>query len=306
MTGLLFASIAVGVAVGGLGLYVGSGLVARQQGSSQRLAGLQSRSDVLESGFSERAVAPLLEGLGRGVLRFTPTGWVAKKQHKLVLAGWSERLDGNSWAAIRILAIVAAFLLWLLFQGFVSGTTTKLVMLGVFMVIGIFGPEARLNGAIGKRRKEMEQQLPDVIDLLVISVEAGLGFDAALGRVIQNVPGELSREFQRTLQETRVGVSRVDALRNLTARTDVDDLNTFVLALIQADQFGVSIARVLRVQAEEMRIRRRQRAQEKAFAAPVKLIFPLLIFIFPALFMVILGPAAINIYETLLGEGGAF
>ena len=306
MTGLLFATIAVGVAVGGLILYVGSGLVARQQGSSQRLAGLQSRSDALESGFSERAIAPLLEGLGRGVLRFTPTGWVAKKQYKLVLAGWSERLDGNSWAAIRILALAASFILWLLFQGLVSGTTMKLVMLGIFLIIGVFGPEARLNGAIGKRRTEMERQLPDVIDLLVISVEAGLGFDAALGRVIQNVPGELSREFQRTLQETRVGVSRVDALRHLTARTDVDDLNTFALALIQADQFGVSIARVLRVQAEEMRIRRRQRAQERAFAAPVKLIFPLILFIFPALFIVILGPAAISIYETLLGEGGAF
>ncbi len=125
----------------------------------------------------------------------------------------------------------------------------------------------------------------------MISVEAGLGFDAALGRVVQNVPGELSREFQRTLQETRVGVSRLDALRNLTARTDVDDLNTFVLSLIQADQFGVSIARVLRVQAEEMRVRRRQRAQEKAFAAPVKLVFPLMFFIFPALFIIILGPA---------------
>jgi tight adherence protein C len=306
VTGLLFAVVAVGLAVGGLILYVGNGVVARQKGSSQRLAGLQSRTDVLDQGFSERAIAPALEGLGRGVLRFTPTGWVAKKQHKLVLAGWSERLDGNSWAAIRLLTLAASFVLWLVFQGLASSSTSKLVILGLFLVFGIFGPEARLNGAIGKRRKEMEQQLPDVIDLLVISVEAGLGFDAALGRVIQNVPGELGREFQRTLQETRVGVSRTDALRHLTARTDVDDLNTFVLALIQADQFGVSIARVLRVQAEEMRIRRRQRAQEKAFGAPVKLIFPLIFFIFPALFIVILGPAAISIYDTLLGEGGVF
>jgi tight adherence protein C len=304
VTGLLFAVVAVGLAVGGLILYVGNGVLARQQSSSHRLASLQSRTDVLDQGFSERAIAPALEGLGRGVLRFTPTGWVAKKQHKLVLAGWSERLDGNSWAAIRLLTLAASFVLWLVFQGLASSPTSKLVILGLCLVIGIFGPEARLNGAVGKRRKEMEQQLPDVIDLLVISVEAGLGFDAALGRVIQNVPGELGREFQRTLQETRVGVSRTDALRHLTARTDVDDLNTFTLALIQADQFGVSIARVLRVQAEEMRIRRRQRAQERAFAAPVKLIFPLMIFIFPSLFIVILGPAAINIYKTLLGEGG--
>ena len=306
MTGLLFAAISVGVAVGGVVLYVGGGLVAaRQHASSQRLAHLQTRSDVLKSGFSERAVAPILERIGRGVLRFTPTGWVSKKQQKLILAGWSERLDGNSWAAIRILAIAAAFLLWVLLQGLAPSGTIRFVMLGFFMIIGIFGPEARLNGAIGKRRKSMERQLPDMIDLLVISVEAGLGFDAALGRVVQNVPGELSKEFQRTLQETRVGVSRLDALRNLGTRTDVDDLNSFILAMIQADQFGVSIARVLRVQADEMRIRRRQRAQEKAFGAPVKLIFPLIFFIFPALFIVILGPAAISIYDTLLGESGA-
>ncbi len=298
---MMFAVVAVGIAVGGLVLYIGNGVVARSQQATKRMAGLQTRQDVLKGGFSERAVAPILEGLGRGVLRLTPTGWVAKKQQKLVLAGWADRLDGNTWAAIRIISIGVSFGLWVLFQNFVSGSTAKLVMLGVFLLLGVFVPESRLNGAINKRRKAMEQQLPDVIDLLVISVEAGLGFDAALGRVVQNVPGELSKEFQRTLQETRVGVSRTDALRNLVERTDVDDLNTFVLALIQADQFGVSIARVLRVQAEEMRIRRRQRAQEKAFAAPVKLVFPLMFFILPALFIVILGPAVITISGTLFG-----
>ena len=146
----------------------------------------------------------------------------------------------------------------------------------------------------------MERTLPDIIDLLVISVEAGLGFEAAMGRVVQNVPGELSKEFSRTLQETRVGVSRHDALRAMSERTDVDDLNSFILSLIQADQFGVSIARMLRVQADEMRVRRRQRIQERAFAAPVKMIFPMMFCIFPSIFIVILGPAAISISETLL------
>ena len=306
MNSMLFPVIAVAATVGGLMVYVGNGFVARQNASAKRLAGLQSRSDALQDGFSERAIAPILENLGRGVLRFTPTGWVAKKQHKLMLAGWSERLDGNAWAAVRILSLLAAFVLWILMQAFVTDTTMRIVLGGLLFVIGFFGPEAKMNGAIGSRRKAMERQLPDVIDLLVISVEAGLGFDAALGRVVQNVPGELSREFQRTLQETRVGVARSDALRNLTERTDVDDLNTFVLALIQADQFGVSIARVLKVQAEEMRVRRRQRAQERAFKAPVKMIFPLMIFILPALFIVILGPAAITIYTKLLGSGGTF
>jgi tight adherence protein C len=181
----------------------------------------------------------------------------------------------------------------------IDGTMMKLAVGGMVLFIGFYGPEASLNRSIDDRRKEMEKTLPDIIDLLVISVEAGLGFEAAMGRVVQNVPGELSDEFSRTLAETRVGVARHDALRAMSERTDVDDLNSFILSLIQADQFGVSISRMLRVQAEEMRVRRRQRIQEKAFAAPVKMIFPMIVCIFPSIFIVILGPAAINISRNL-------
>lgn len=300
MDPLLFVVISVSITVGALAFYIGNGVVKAQKQSGRRLASLQTRDDVLQADFSERAVAPVMQGIGRFALRFTPTGWVAKAQHKLVLAGWAERMDGNTWAAIRILAIVGSIVLAFLAVPIVSGTMMKLLVGGLLLVIGFFGPEASLNRAIDDRRKSMEKQLPDIIDLLVISVEAGLGFEAAMGRVVQNVPGELSREFQRTLQETRVGVSRHEALRNMSERTDVDDLNSFILALIQADQFGVSIARMLRVQAEEMRVRRRQRIQEKAFAAPVKMIFPMLLCIFPSIFIVILGPAVMNIRENLL------
>lgn len=300
MDPLLFVVISVSITVGALAYYIGNGVVKAQKQSGRRLASLQTRDTVLEADFSERAVAPVMQGIGRFALRFTPTGWVAKAQHKLVLAGWAERMDGNTWAAIRILAIVGSIVLAFLAVPLVSGTGMKLLVGGLLLVIGFFGPEASLNRAIDDRRKSMEKQLPDIIDLLVISVEAGLGFEAAMGRVVQNVPGELSREFQRTLQETRVGVSRHEALRNMSERTDVDDLNSFILALIQADQFGVSIARMLRVQAEEMRVRRRQRIQEKAFAAPVKMIFPMLLCIFPSIFIVILGPAVMNIRENLL------
>lgn len=300
MDPLLFVVMSVSITVGALAFYIGNGVVKAQKQSGRRLASLSTREDVLQSDFSERAVAPVMQGIGRFALRFTPTGWVAKAQHKLVLAGWAERMDGNTWAAIRIIAIVVSIVLAFVAVPIVTSPMMKFLVGGLLLVIGFFGPEASLNRAIDDRRKAMEKQLPDIIDLLVISVEAGLGFEAAMGRVVQNVPGELSREFQRTLQETRVGVSRHEALRNMSERTDVDDLNSFILALIQADQFGVSIARMLRVQAEEMRVRRRQRIQEKAFAAPVKMIFPMLLCIFPSIFIVILGPAVMNIRDNLL------
>ncbi len=208
-------------------------------------------------------------------------------------------MDGNTWAAIRIIALVVAIVALVLVTPMLDTATKKLGVGGLILFLGFFGPEASLKRAIDDRRKEMERSLPDIIDLLVISVEAGLGFEAAMGRVVQNVPGVLSAEFSRTLAETRVGVSRHDALKAMSERTDVDDLNSFILSLLQADQFGVSISRMLRVQADEMRVRRRQRIQEKAFAAPVKMIFPMIACIFPSIFIVILGPAVINITRNI-------
>lgn len=295
---MMLAVVASAVTIGALTFYAGNGVIQARRSSSRRLASLQTRDEVLSRGISERAIAPVVEGLGRFALRFTPQGWVDRAQQKLVYAGMSERMDGNTWAAIRIIALIGTLLLFFLIQGAFSSPMQKLLVFGLLMAIGFLGPESILNRRIDERRKDMERSLPDVIDLLVISVEAGLGFESAMGRVVQAVPGELSREFSRTLQETRVGVSRHKALRSLADRTDVDDLNAFILALIQADQFGVSIARMLRVQADEMRVRRRQRAQEKAFAAPVKLVFPLVLCIFPSMFVVLLGPAAINIAQT--------
>jgi tight adherence protein C len=303
MDALMLAVVASSVTIGALVFYAGNGVVTARKSSSRRLASLQTRDEVLSTGISERAIAPVVEKVGTFALRFTPSGWVNKAQKKLVLAGMSEKMDGNTWAAVRIVAIIGALLFFFLLQSALTTPMQKLMLFGVMMAIGFLGPEAILNRRIDDRRKQMERSLPDIIDLLVISVEAGLGFEAAMGRVVQAVPGELSREFSRTLQETRVGVSRHKALRGLAERTDVDDLNAFILALIQADQFGVSIARMLRVQADEMRIRRRQRAQEKAFAAPVKLVFPLVLCIFPSMFVVLLGPAAISIAEVFGGEG---
>lgn len=295
MDPLIVAVVASAVTIGAFVFWAGNGVLTARRSSSRRLASLQTRDEVLSTGISERAIAPIIEKLGSFALRFTPQGWVDKAQQKLVYAGMNERMDGNTWAALRIISLLGTMILFFVVVGAFDSPMKKVMLFGLLAAIGFLGPESVLNRRIDARRKEMEQSLPDIIDLLVISVEAGLGFEAAMGRVVQAVPGELSREFSRTLQETRVGVSRHKALRSLADRTDVDDLNAFILALIQADQFGVSIARILRVQADEMRVRRRQRAQEKAFAAPVKLVFPLVLCIFPSMFVVLLGPAAISI-----------
>ena len=149
-----------------------------------------------------------------------------------------------------------------------------------------------------ERQHDLRIKLPDILDLLTISVEAGLGFEQALDRTISAVPGALSDEFARMLGEVRAGASRADAMRALDQRTNVPEVRSFVLAILQADTFGVSIGRVLRAQAEEMRIKRRQEAQERAQKAPVKMLIPMVFCIFPALFVVVIGPAIINIRSS--------
>lgn len=300
MNSAVVAAAAVGSTMLFAVWFIGSGIIKARASASRRLAGLrETRSDVLDRGFSERAVAPMFQGIGRLFMRYTPQGWGARVEKRLMIAGWAPRLDGSSWAAIRVLVLVLGVVLAVWVGGQLEGTS-RLAGLGGALAIGLLGPDAILSRRVDERKAAMERDLPDVIDLLVISVEAGLGFEGALGRVVQNVPGELSDEFSRMLQETRVGVSRNVALKSLAERTDVDDLNTFIMALTQADAFGVSISRMLRVQADEIRVRRRLRAQERAFAAPVKMTFPLVLCIFPGIFVVLLGPAAIQISENIL------
>jgi tight adherence protein C len=169
---------------------------------------------------------------------------------------------------------------------------------GLVALALIAGPDAVLNRQVEERQHELRRSLPDIMDLLVISVEAGLGFEQAIDKVVVNVPGPLSQEFARMLGETRAGSSRADAMRALDERTDIPEVRSFVLAILQADTFGVSIGRVLRSQADEMRIKRRQLAQERAQKAPVKMMVPMVFCVFPALFVVVIGPAIINIRET--------
>lgn len=285
----------VGVA---LFYYVGLGVLRSQDSSTDRLVSMQTRAQLMERSLAERAIAPIVQRVGSIVLRYTPQGWVRRTRERLTLAGWQEILDVNSWGAIRlvslVLGVIGAFVLPVDFTG-------PQRLLAIFLMIGAgFAlPDAVLNRRIEDRRNAMRKELPEILDLLVISVEAGLGFDAAMARVIESVEGEMSMEFARMQSQTRVGVSRRDALEQLGERTDVDELRSFILAMNQADSFGVSISRVLRVQSEEMRTRRRQRAQERAFAAPVKMVFPLVLCVFPAMFVLLIGPAAIQLRNSL-------
>ncbi len=281
-------------------MWVGNGVARAKKTATDRLAVYGKdvlREESLTRPFAERAVAPIILGLGRILSRFTPAGYMNKIDKRLIYAGSPGTLDASAWVVIKVLGTVVMIIAWVFLQARLP--VQQKLLAGVLLIgLGFFGPDAWLQRKIDGRRELMRRALPDVLDLLVISVEAGLGFDSALARVVGTVPGPLSEEFFRMLQETRVGASRRDAMRHLLDRTDVDELRSFLLAMLQAEAFGVTIARVLRVQADEMRIKRRQRAQEKAFAAPVKLVFPLVLCIFPALFIVILGPAALRIYDT--------
>ncbi len=298
MDALFLPVMAIFALVAFVVIWAGAGVTRAREAMDERLAvyGNQAlRHEQLAKPLAERTVAPLLIGFSRFLKRFTPVGYLEKIQRKLLLAGSPANLDAPAFVVIKLLTTGAGLLAAFFLARFANSAMQGIALFALPVALGFFGPDAWLTRKVDDRRKAMQRALPDILDLLVISVEAGLGFDAALSRVVQTVPGPLSEEFFRMLQETRVGVARRQAMRHLTERTDVDELRSFILAMIQAEAFGVAIARVLRVQADEMRVKRRQRAQEKAFAAPVKLVFPLVFCIFPSLFIILLGPAAIQI-----------
>ena len=251
--------------------------------------------------FAERALAPVMGGLTKLGRRFTPTGYVDNIRRKFVWAGVGNADGVDRFLAIRVLTaalVIPAFFLFFVINIFGLDGMLRLVVTALVVLALILGPDAWLNRKVEERHIDLQEKLPDVLDLLTISVEAGLGFEQALDRTIAAVPGALSDEFARMLGEVRAGASRSDAMRAMEQRTNVPEVRSFVLAILQADTFGVSIGRVLRAQSEEMRIKRRQLAQEKAQKAPVKMLIPMVFCVFPALFVVVIGPAIINITEN--------
>jgi tight adherence protein C len=259
------------------------------------------RDQELLAPIQERLLAPFVALLGKFGGRFNPPEYVESVRRKHLQAGIVDPDKVERFLAMRVLGFVFIpvwVIVMLVWNPFDLSGLLQLAALGLGVMIGALGPSNTLSKKVEARQLAITRQLPDTLDLLVISVEAGLGFEQALDRVINNVPGELSDEFARVLGESRAGSSRSDALRAMDVRVNVPEIRSFVMSMIQADQFGVSIGRVLRSQSDEMRIKRRQKAQETAQKAPVKMMIPMVFCIFPALFVVVLGPAMISIMEN--------
>jgi tight adherence protein C len=246
-----------------------------------------------------RLVSPGLYRLGTFARRYTPVGMIDRITKILAYAGSPAGWDAERVLAWKLVSAGGLGLFGLLFGLGKGGFRTVLFLL-MFTALGFFLPELILRSKYRKREEKIRLALPDSLDLLSITVEAGLGFDAAVAKVARQAGGPLGEELNRVLQEMQIGASRADALRELGERTTAQELKSFVLAMVQADIFGISVGKVLRIQSHEMRVKRRQMAEERAQKIPVKIVFPLLLCIFPALFIVLLGPAAIRIYQTLL------
>jgi tight adherence protein C len=260
------------------------------------------REQALSESFSRRILVPIVAGASRVARRVTPIDARDRVVRKLLIAGSPPGWDAERILAFKIIGLAGGIVIGLFLPNLLGDPSLpiRLLAVGLLAFVGFVAPDTLLNRRVEERQREILRTLSDTLDLLTISVEAGLSLNAAIAQVVQNVPGVLSAEFARMLQEIQLGVPRADAFRNLAERTDVEELNAFALAMIQADVFGVSIASVLRTQAQQLRIKRRQRAEAKAQQTPVKIVFPLILCILPALFVVIVGPGAIRIWESFI------
>jgi tight adherence protein C len=243
----------------------------------------------------ERLLRPLASTALAVARRCTPAGVRERIRRRLVMAGSPAGWDTDRVLAVKAGALATGAAAGLGAAGLVPAGPLRLLLVATCGALGLEAPTVVLANAVQRRQALLRRALPDSIDLLTISVEAGLGFDAAIAQVATGTTGPLAEELHRTLREMQLGRSRPEAMRNLAERCGVPELSAFVLALIQADVFGVPVAGVLRVQARDQRTKRRQMAEERAMKVPIKVLFPVLFFIFPALFVVILGPAAMRL-----------
>jgi tight adherence protein C len=296
-TEILIALLAAGAV-----LFITYGLAARpgKDAVQQRLEQLVVQPKTLEEfelqqPFFERVLRPIVKRLSRVGRRGDQGGIIARTDAKLEKAGYPGGLRGADWVGVKFLSAIV-FALAVAGLMLLTGRVQLSLLFGIAGAgVGYMAPEFWLGRRIRGRSEQMVLQLPDALDLLTISVEAGLGFDAALAKVVEKMEGPLVMEFRQALAEIRMGRTRRDALRDVVARADAQPISNFIGAIVQAEQLGVPIAKVLQIQSQQLRIERRQRAEEMAAKAPVKMLFPMVGCIFPTIFIVILGPAIVTV-----------
>jgi tight adherence protein C len=257
-----------------------------------------ARGLVLKEGAGDRVVRPALKSVAATVTRVTPVGWVSSLRHNLTLGGHYSDTHALERALVFkfVLGVAGILMAWVLFPNL--GGWQRIAVVVLFGAVGFFMPDALIARRGRQRQEQIQLEMPDTLDQLTMSVEAGLGFEAALARAARTGDGPLAAELNRTIREIQLGIPRDQALRNLADRTDVPDLDSFVLAVVQSEKYGIGIGQVLRVQAAELRDKRRERAEERALKIPVLILFPLVLCIFPVIFIVLLGPAAIQISDV--------
>jgi tight adherence protein C len=247
--------------------------------------------------FRDRAIAPMKTGLARAVLRITPRASIETVSTKLLNAGLNRRVSPTTYLASKAIVGFIGFVAGQVVAQ-VSGQASRGVLLGLAMaVVGFMLPDTVLTFRMRSRKEVLRAELPDALDLLAVSVEAGMGFDGAISKLTEHMDGPLADEFALALGEMRIGESRQNALTKMMKRVNTPEFSAFVRAIIQADQIGISLGRILKVQAADTRARRQLAAEERAMKAPIKMLFPTVLFIFPAMFIVILGPAFLNLSE---------
>ena len=298
----MFFLLVFGLASLGLAAYlVGevATLPARQREGNLRRAAQYGRSrraaaGPAQDGFRERAVEPMKMGLAHAVLKLSPRMTVDKVSRRLMGAGVGRAISPTSFLASKALFSVLGFVGGTFLGGLTGNGTLGVLLAILFAFFGFMLPDIFVSMKARSRRDEIRAELPDALDLLAVSVEAGLGFDAAITKLTEHMDGPLVDEFALALSEMRIGETRQNALQKMVDRVQAPELAAFVRALIQADQLGISLGRILRVQATDTRNKRQAAAEERAMKAPIKMLFPTALFIFPAMFLIILGPAFLN------------
>jgi tight adherence protein C len=275
--------------------------VREREGSIQRATayGRRHRKRDSEESLRDRAILPAMEKLARLVLRVNRKWTIEQVSFRLLSAGLRGKVSPTGFLATKGVLTIGGFILGLLLGGASGGGMTAFLLALALAGGGFIGPDYVVSLKARSRKDEIRAQLPDALDLLAVSVEAGLGFDAAVAKLTEQMQGPLIEEFSLALSEIRIGESRQDALKKLSERVATPELSAFVRSIVQADQFGISLGRILRVQAADTRLRRQAAAEEKAMKAPIKMLFPTVLFIFPAMFLVILGPAFLNLVKIL-------